>query len=77
MDGLTVGDKVRVTGPVGENYGWTQMPGDRGRKIGTGSVSAVAVTALSDAEFDFTLERYEGMLVKLTTTDMKCLAATV
>ncbi|KYN80127.1 endonuclease/exonuclease/phosphatase [Vibrio cidicii] len=73
VDGLAVGDKVRVTGPVEENYGWTQMPATAVEKTGTGSVSAVAVTALSDdAEFDFTLERYEGMLVKLTsTTDMK------
>ncbi|MEZ8196339.1 ExeM/NucH family extracellular endonuclease [Vibrio cortegadensis] len=70
---LSIGDKVTVTGPVEEKYGWTQIPATAVVKNGTGTVSATEVQRLdSDPEFDFTLERHEGMLVKLTSTsDMK------
>ncbi|MDN3698416.1 ExeM/NucH family extracellular endonuclease [Vibrio cortegadensis] len=70
---LSVGDKVTVTGPVEEKYGWTQIPATAVVKNGTGTVSATEVQRLdSDPEFDFTLERHEGMLVKLTSiSDMK------
>ncbi|MGB1321792.1 MAG: ExeM/NucH family extracellular endonuclease [Vibrio gallaecicus] len=70
---LSVGDKVTVTGPVEEKYGWTQIPATAVAKTGTGTISPVELKVLdSDPEFDFTLERHEGMLVKLTSTsDMK------
>ena len=70
---LSIGDKVAVTGPVEEKYGWTQIPATAVVKNGTGTVSATEVQRLdSDPEFDFTLERHEGMLVKLTSiSDMK------
>ncbi|MEF1227746.1 lamin tail domain-containing protein, partial [Vibrio fortis] len=73
VTGLSVGDKVQVTGPVQENFGWTQIPATAIKAVGTGSVSAVNLEQIaSDSEFDFTLERHEGMLVNLTSTvDMR------
>ena len=73
VTGLSVGDKVQVTGPVEENFGWTQIPATAIKAVGTGSVSAVNLEQIaSDSEFDFTLERHEGMLVNLTSAvDMR------
>lgn len=68
--GFAVGDVVRVTGPVTENYGWTQIPATSATKTDkTADVVAVNLEKLaSDEEFDFTLERYEGMLVNIPST---------
>ncbi|WP_215406510.1 ExeM/NucH family extracellular endonuclease [Vibrio gigantis] len=73
VTGLSVGDKVQVTGPVEEKFGWTQIPATAIKAVGTGSVSAVNLEQIaSDSEFDFTLERHEGMLVNLTSAvDMR------
>ncbi|MGF1711584.1 ExeM/NucH family extracellular endonuclease [Vibrio kagoshimensis] len=73
VSGLALGDKVKVTGPVEENFGWTQIPATAIETVGTGTVTATELSiASSDPEFDFTLERHEGMLVKLTSaSDMK------
>ncbi len=66
VTGLVVGDKVSVTGPVEEHYGWTQIPATAVEKSGTSSIMPTKLTRLSsDKEFDFTLERHEGMLVTL------------
>ncbi len=63
--GLTVGDKIAVTGKVTEDYGWTVIESTAIEAKGTGTVTPVAVTTLEDdVDFDFTLERHEGMLVK-------------
>jgi len=63
--GLTVGDKVQVTGKVKEYYGWTQIDSSSVETLSTGhSISATPLRTLeSDEDFDFTLERHEGMLV--------------
>ncbi len=63
--GLSVGDKVAVTGKVKENYGWTQIVSTLVSGISTGhSIAATPLRTLeSDEDFDFTLERHEGMLV--------------
>ncbi|MEZ9345323.1 ExeM/NucH family extracellular endonuclease [Vibrio splendidus] len=73
ITGLSVGDKVQVNGPVEENFGWTQIPATTIKAVGTGSVTAVNLEQVaSDSEFDFTLERHEGMLVNITSAvDMR------
>ncbi|MEZ8692750.1 ExeM/NucH family extracellular endonuclease [Vibrio splendidus] len=73
ITGLSVGDKVQVNGPVEENFGWTQIPATTIKAVGTGSVTAVNLDQVaSDSEFDFTLERHEGMLVNITSAvDMR------
>lgn len=64
IDGLVVGDKVAVTGKVKEDYGWTKIQPNLVEKIGTGTIAPITVVALdTDEDFDFTLERHEGMLV--------------
>ncbi|MDH5889922.1 ExeM/NucH family extracellular endonuclease [Vibrio splendidus] len=73
ITGLSVGDKVQVNGPVEEKFGWTQIPATTIKAVGTGSVTAVNLEQVaSDSEFDFTLERHEGMLVNITSAvDMR------
>ena len=73
VNGLSIGDKVQVTGPVEENFGWAQIPATVIKNVGTGTVEVVSLSAQSnDPDFDFTLERHEGMLMKLTSAaDMK------
>ncbi len=63
--GLAVGDKIAVTGKVTEDYGWTVIESTAIEAKGTGTVTPpVAVTTLEDdVDFDFTLERHEGMKV--------------
>ncbi|WP_159739646.1 ExeM/NucH family extracellular endonuclease [Vibrio atypicus] len=68
VSGLKVGDKVEVVGPVEEYYGWTQIPASQIKQVGTGSITAADLTELSsDKEFDFTLERHEGMLININS----------
>ncbi|MEH6453608.1 MAG: ExeM/NucH family extracellular endonuclease [Psychromonas sp.] len=68
--GLNVGDKVAVTGKVKEDYGWTQIDSTRVEGISTGNnITATSLRPLeSDENFDFTLERHEGMLVAFDKT---------
>ncbi|ABM04404.1 Endonuclease/exonuclease/phosphatase [Psychromonas ingrahamii 37] len=65
ISGLTVGDKVAVTGKVKEDYGWTKIDSTLVEGLSRGST--LAATALrilpTDENFDFTLERHEGMFV--------------
>lgn len=65
---LTVGDEVTVVAKVKEHYGWTKLV-DAYSVTKTDSPNSIpSATPLrvlkSDENFDFTLERYEGMLVK-------------
>jgi len=62
---LAVGDKVQVTGKVKEYYNWTQIDSTLVETVSTGhSIIATPLRTLeSDEDFDFTLERHEGMLV--------------
>ncbi|MGR5144914.1 ExeM/NucH family extracellular endonuclease [Photobacterium alginatilyticum] len=64
---LTVGSEVTVIAKVKEDYGWTKLVSVDSVKV-TGSEAVPAATALrvleSDEDFDFTLERHEGMLVQ-------------
>lgn len=73
VSGITIGDKIEVTGLVEEHYGWTRLLANESKVVGTGTVTATELeTSFSDTDFDFTLERHEGMLVKLTSvSDMK------
>ncbi|OEE77653.1 ExeM/NucH family extracellular endonuclease [Vibrio genomosp. F6] len=67
ITGLNLGDKVEVTGPVEEKYGWTQIPATKIETTGTGSITPTIIkTQYADPDFDFTLERHEGMLVELS-----------
>lgn len=63
--GLSVGDKVAVTGKVKEDYGWTKLDATLISTISTGNhiIATPLRTLESDEDFDFTLERHEGMLV--------------
>jgi predicted extracellular nuclease len=63
--GLSVGVKVAVTGKVKEDYGWTKIDSTLVESISTGHTLAATPlrTIESDEDFDFTLERHEGMLV--------------
>ncbi|OLQ75432.1 hypothetical protein BIT28_22605 [Photobacterium proteolyticum] len=64
---LSVGSAVTVVAKVKEDWGWTKLVKVDSVKV-TGSETAPAATALrvleSDEDFDFTLERHEGMLVQ-------------
>ena len=63
---VNVGDVVRVTGTAGENQGQSQISVGTIVNCGTGSVTPTDVT-FPVASPDF-LERYEGMLVRLSQT---------
>lgn len=67
---LQPGDVVCVKGKVQEFYDHTQLKAENNQWIKTGESDApLAVTIMpeaSDASFEDTLERYEGMLVSLT-----------
>lgn len=64
---ISVGSAVTVVAKVKEDWGWTKLVSVDSVKV-TGSETTPAATALrvleSDEDFDFTLERHEGMLVK-------------
>ncbi|RWX56035.1 ExeM/NucH family extracellular endonuclease [Photobacterium chitinilyticum] len=73
---LSVGSAVTVVAKVKEDYGWTKLVKVDSVKV-TGSETAPAATTLrvldSDKEdFDFTLERHEGMLIQFNKdSDMR------
>jgi predicted extracellular nuclease len=73
ITGLAVGDEVTVTGKVNEDYGWTKIQPSAVDVTGTGSITAIPIMPLeSDEDFDFTLERHEGMLVQFAKdSDMR------
>ncbi|WP_019615420.1 ExeM/NucH family extracellular endonuclease [Psychromonas ossibalaenae] len=71
--GLSVGDKVEVTGKVKESYSWTQIVGTEDKvgpevkvlSSGHELPEARIIRVLEEDEnFSVTLERHEGMLVK-------------
>ncbi|MBI3152408.1 MAG: ExeM/NucH family extracellular endonuclease, partial [Chloroflexi bacterium] len=63
---VNLGDVVRVTGTAGENQGQSQISVGTIINCGTGSVTPTDVDfPVASADF---LERYEGMLVRLTDT---------
>lgn len=68
VSGIEIGNTVTVQGKAYESYGWTQLIDTHINQIEATSV-AVPATPLrsleSDEDFDFTLERHEGMLVEL------------
>jgi len=65
---ITVGDEVTVVAKVKEDYSWTKLVGAYSVTKTDSANSVLAATPLrvleSDENFDFTLERHEGMLVK-------------
>jgi predicted extracellular nuclease len=66
--GVEVGTTVTVQGKVTEYYSWTMLTDTAINSIEASftSIEAMPVRMLeSDADFDSTLERYEGMLVEL------------
>jgi len=66
ITGLSIGDKVAVTGKVKEDYGWTKVQATNVDVIGNGTIPVTNVrVASNDDEFDFTLERHEGMFVNI------------
>ncbi|SON50922.1 ExeM/NucH family extracellular endonuclease [Vibrio tapetis] len=66
ITGLIIGQKVQVTGPVNEDFGWTKLTANSVETVGTGTITPTALKPLSsDSSYDFTLERHEGMLVSL------------
>lgn len=72
--GLSVGDEVTVIGHVEEHYYWTRIPALHIEKTGREGISLEPTTIVamdSDESFEMTLERYEGMLVRVNDeTDM-------
>ncbi|GEA61512.1 ExeM/NucH family extracellular endonuclease [Vibrio comitans] len=74
---LNVGDEVIATAKVHEHYGWTQLgsttvPAFVETTGNTATINPTTIVALdSDENFEHTLERYEGMLVRVNNeTDM-------
>lgn len=68
VTGIETGNTVTVQGKVYESYGWTQLTDTYVNKIEATSVSIPATPlrpSESDPDFDFTLERHEGMLINL------------
>jgi predicted extracellular nuclease len=63
---VALGDVVRVTGTAGEFQGQTQVSASSIASCGSGTVSPVDVTLPVTTADD--LERYEGMLVRMTQT---------
>lgn len=68
---VSIGDRVEVTGVVGEYYGETQIRATSVAVVGSGTIqpidvnlSASGVVTNSDGEPVADLERYEGMLVR-------------
>ncbi|CAM4311259.1 ExeM/NucH family extracellular endonuclease [Vibrio neonatus] len=77
VSNIKVGDEVAVTAKVQEHYSWTQLGSTSARAfvevLGEGeNIEPTTITALeSDENFEQTLERYEGMLVRVNAeTDM-------
>ncbi|QFI37810.1 ExeM/NucH family extracellular endonuclease [Moritella marina ATCC 15381] len=78
---ITLNSRVCVTGVVEEHYGLTRLrPTSHTKTMQTGSVKTVAsnitptdiIAATADAHFSDTLERYEGMKVRVAgITDMR------
>ena len=66
ITGLSIGDRVAVTGKVEEDYGWTKIQPTNVDVIGHGTIPVTNVrTDSNDVDFDFSLERHEGMLVNI------------
>ncbi|GAB3533804.1 ExeM/NucH family extracellular endonuclease [Photobacterium alginatilyticum] len=65
---IAVGDEVTVVAKVKEDYNWTKLVGAYSVTKTDSANSVLAATPLrvldSNENFDFTLERHEGMLVK-------------
>ncbi|GAD80864.1 ExeM/NucH family extracellular endonuclease [Vibrio ezurae] len=77
VSNVKVGDEVAVTAKVQEYYSWTQLGSTSApafvEVLGEGeNIEPTTITALeSDENFEQTLERYEGMLVRVNAeTDM-------
>lgn len=72
--GLSIGDEVVVTGTVLEHYYWTQINSVNIERTGVTGIDIAPTTIEpmdSDETFEHTLERYEGMLVRVNDkTDM-------
>lgn len=75
--GISVGDEVKVTAKVHEHYSWTQLgsastPAFVETTGNTATINPTTISPLdSDESFEHTLERYEGMLVRVNDeTDM-------
>ncbi|MGR5118156.1 ExeM/NucH family extracellular endonuclease [Vibrio astriarenae] len=73
--GLETGDEVTVVGKVYEHYYWTQLNAASVEATGVKDVTITPTTIEtipSDLNFEQTLERYEGMLVRVNDqTDMR------
>ncbi|GAM71512.1 extracellular deoxyribonuclease xds [Vibrio sp. JCM 19236] len=74
---INIGDEVTVTAKVREHYGWTQLGSSNTPAFVelTGNTATITPTTIepmdSDETFEHTLERYEGMLVRVNDkTDM-------
>ncbi|MGF1760220.1 ExeM/NucH family extracellular endonuclease [Photobacterium sagamiensis] len=69
VEGLVVGQVVDVVAKVEEDHGWTKLISPIVTQTGTtSSIAATVISSLeTDENFDFTLERHEGMLVELDT----------
>ena len=71
VTGLAVGNTVTVQGKASEYYSWTILTDITINNIEE-SVTEITATPLrtaeTDEDFDFTLERHEGMLIELDTT---------
>ena len=72
---IDVGDRVEVTGTVGEHFGETQIGATSVSVTGRGVIQptevnlpVAGVTSNSDGEMIADLERYEGMLVRFPQT---------
>ncbi|GAM64264.1 extracellular deoxyribonuclease xds [Vibrio ishigakensis] len=66
--GLSIGDEVVVTGTVLEHYYWTQINSANIERTGVTGIDIAPTTIEpmdSDETFEHTLERYEGMLVRV------------
>ncbi len=73
--GVSVGDRVTITGTVNEYFGETQITAASVSLLGSGSISATDIslpaagtTSNSDGDLIADLEHYEGMLVRITQT---------
>jgi predicted extracellular nuclease len=71
VTGLAVGNTVTVQGKASEYYSWTILTDITINNIEE-SVTEITATPLrtaeTDEDFDFTLERHEGMLIELDAT---------
>ena len=66
LNNLTVGQKVRVTGTVQENFNWTRLAASTVQVIGTGNITPLVLpsTLMTQQNYN-TTEPYEGMLVTI------------